>query len=124
MSAQKNIRTFKRTQKRKRIRKKLYGTAKRPRLAIFRSANNIYAQLIDDTGQRTLGGVSTLSPDLASGVKKTKTKMEAATLVGKAIAEKAKSMKIKAVVFDRGGYRYHGRVKAIADAARENGLTF
>lgn len=124
MSEKINPRAAKRAHKRTRIRKKLFGTTERPRLAVFRSSKNIYAQLIDDVKKTTVAGVSTLTPDLRSEAGKAKTKIDAAKIVGKAIAEKAKSLKIKKVVFDRGGYLYHGRVKALADGARENGLKF
>ncbi|MFQ5823429.1 MAG: 50S ribosomal protein L18 [bacterium] len=115
---------MKRERKKLHIKKHITGTAERPRLAVFRSTKNIYAQLIDDVNQRTLTGVSTLSPDLKTELSKAKGKITVANLVGKKIAEKAKSMKIKTVVFDRSGYLYHGRVKALAEGARENGLEF
>jgi len=124
MSGKKSVRTLKRANKKKRIRKKVVGTADRPRLAVFRSSKNVYAQLIDDVKSTTLGGTSSLNPELRTAINKTPNKTEAAKLVGKAIAEKAKSLKVESVVFDRGGYLYHGRVKAVADAARENGLKF
>ena len=117
-----------------RVRKDLAGTAERPRLSVFRSLTHIYAQVIDDRAGRTLAAASDLDvkpaarPDAGqpagpaerSGLKKS----ERAKSVGKAIAERAKAAGIQAVVFDRGGYRYHGRVKALADAARESGLRF
>ena len=103
----------------RRIRKKVAGTAARPRLAIYRSLNHIYAQVIDDERGRTLASASTTEKDLrgASGGN-----IEAAERVGRAIAERAISAGISSVVFDRGGYVYHGRVKALTDAAREAGL--
>ena len=100
-----------------RVRKKVTGTAERPRLVIFRSLKHISAQLVDDVARRTIATVT--STDLETG-KKT----EKSTEVGKRIAEKAKSAGITKVVFDRGGYKYHGRVKAVADGAREGGLEF
>ncbi len=118
------IKSFRRLRKKKRIHKVVSGTSERPRLAVFRSASNIYAQLIDDVANRTLAGVSTLTPDLKGQVSKVKGKVDAAKLVGKAIADKAKALKVETVVFDRGGYLYHGRVKAVAEGARENGLKF
>ncbi len=124
MSKKLHPRFLKREKKRKRIRKKVAGTGQRPRLAVYRSAKNIYAQLVDDATRVTLAGVSTLTPDLVDGVQKTDSKIDAAKLVGKAIAEKAKGLKIESVVFDRGGYLFHGRVKAVADGARESGLKF
>jgi large subunit ribosomal protein L18 len=103
-----------------RIRKKVEGSAERPRLALFRSGKHIYAQLIDDTTGRTLAAVSTLKLKPSGGSKN----VDAAKLVGTAIAEAAKKNKIENVVFDRSGYLYHGRVKALAEAAREGGLKF
>src|SRR5215216_779122 len=100
-----------------RVRKKVTGTAERPRLVVFRSLKHITAQIVDDTARRTLITVS--STDLESG-KKT----EKSTTVGKRIAERAKEAGITRVVFDRAGYKYHGRVKAVADGAREGGLEF
>ena len=124
MSDKNKVKNFRRLRKKKRIHKIVSGTNERPRLAVFRSARNIYAQLIDDVANRTLAGVSTLTPDLNGQVSKAKGKVDAAKLVGKAIADKAKALKVETVVFDRGGYLYHGRVKAIAEGARENGLKF
>ena len=105
-----------RTKRKKRIRKKMSGTPERPRLVVFRSVKHIYAQIVDDNAQRTLATVT--DNDL------TGTKTSKSTAVGKLIAEKAKAAGITRVVFDRGGYRYHGRVKAVADGAREGGLEF
>lgn len=104
-----------------RIRKRIRGTSERPRLAVFRSLKHISAQVIDDTRGVTLAAASTLDPELR-GV--TGTKVERARAVGAAIARRAKAAGITKVVFDRGGYLYHGRVKALADAAREGGLEF
>jgi large subunit ribosomal protein L18 len=104
----------------KRIRRKVQGTAERPRLAIFRSVAHIYAQVIDDAKGSTLVSASSIE-------KATKTNggnVAAAKAIGKTVAERAKEKGIKRVVFDRGGYQYHGRVKALADAAREAGLEF
>jgi large subunit ribosomal protein L18 len=102
-----------------RIRKKVRGTAERPRLAVFRSVNHIYAQVIDDTNGRTLATASTTEKGLGG---QTGGNVEAARSVGKAIAERAISAGVSSVVFDRGGYVYHGRVKALIDASREAGL--
>ncbi len=102
-----------------RIRKKVRGTAERPRLAVFRSVNHIYAQVIDDDSGRTIASASTNEKDLAGS---TGGNIEAATRVGKAIAERAVAAGVSNVVFDRGGYVYHGRVKALIDATRANGL--
>ena len=106
-----------RTRRHLRVRKKVMGTPERPRLVVYRSLKHIYAQLVDDVAQRTLATVS--SHTVGEG-KKT----EKATAVGKALAERAKSTGVTQVVFDRAGYKYHGRVKAVADGAREGGLDF
>jgi large subunit ribosomal protein L18 len=103
----------------KRIRRKVQGTAERPRLAIYRSLNHIYAQIINDDLGQTLVAASTTEKDLRG---QTGGNIEAARRVGRAIAERAQAIGIRQVVFDRGGYLYHGRVKALADAAREAGL--
>ena len=108
-----------RLKRHKRIRGKISGTAERPRLSVFRSNKNIYAQLIDDVAGVTLASASTLDENVSDA-----TKVEQAAAVGKAIAEAAKAKNISTVVFDRSGYLYHGRVQALADAARENGLDF
>jgi large subunit ribosomal protein L18 len=103
------------------IRKRIAGDAARPRLTVFRSATHIYAQLIDDNAGKTLAAASTLDKSIRDGLKGKK-KADAAKEVGKAIAERAKKAGIAAVVFDRNGYRYHGRIAAVADGAREGGL--
>ncbi|HPJ51495.1 MAG TPA: 50S ribosomal protein L18 [Flavobacteriales bacterium] len=103
-----------------RVRRKVQGTPERPRLSVYRSNKGIYAQIIDDENGRTLASASSLKDKLANEVAKT----EQARIVGQAIAEKAKAAGIASVVFDRNGYLYHGRVKALADAAREGGLQF
>ncbi len=104
----------------KRIRNRMAGTQERPRLAVFRSLNHIYAQVIDDRQGHTLAAAASTEKDLR--VKGGN--VEGAKAIGKAVAERAKEKGIKRVVFDRGGYQYHGRVKALADAAREAGLEF
>ena len=106
----------------RRIRKKVSGTAERPRLAVHFSARHVYAQVIDDDASKTLAAVSTLQKDLAG--KKAAANRESAERVGKAIAEKLLAKKVENVVFDRGGYIFHGKVKALADAARDGGLKF
>jgi large subunit ribosomal protein L18 len=106
-----------------RIRNKVNGTTERPRLTVFRSAKHIYAQVIDDTSGATLAHASTLSKDI-KGTLEEDNKVGAAKKVGKLIAELCKSKEIKKVVFDRNGYAYHGRVSALAQAAREAGLDF
>jgi large subunit ribosomal protein L18 len=115
----KQTREESRLKRRKRIRGKVTGTAERPRLAVFRSNKGIYAQVIDDASGTTLAAASTLNLDDASGTKK-----DRATQVGKLLAERAKDKGVQQVVFDRGGYLYHGRVAALADGAREGGLDF
>jgi len=104
----------------KRIRRKLAGTSERPRLAVFRSVAHIYAQVIDDTAGKTLVSASSVDKD----GKTSGGNVAAAKAIGKLVAQRAKEKGIKTVVFDRGGYQYHGRVKALADAAREAGLEF
>ncbi|MFC4765933.1 50S ribosomal protein L18 [Effusibacillus consociatus] len=106
-----------------RVRKKLFGTAERPRLNVFRSNQHIYAQLIDDTKGVTLVSASTVDPELKGQVENGGN-VEAAQKVGELVAKRAIEKGYKAVVFDRGGYLYHGRVQALADAAREAGLEF
>jgi len=106
-----------------RIRKKVTGTAARPRLAVFRSNKHMVAQVIDDRAGRTLAAASTLEADLRSAGTGTSNK-EAAAAVGRLVAERAKAAGISAVVFDRGGFVYHGRIAALADAARAAGLEF
>jgi large subunit ribosomal protein L18 len=106
-----------------RLRERLTGTSERPRLAVFRSLNHIYAQIIDDTAGHTLVSASDLEADVSSK-RDGKKKSELAGLVGDALASRAKEKGIASVVFDRGGFKYHGRVKAFAEAARKGGLTF
>ena len=107
-----------RQRRHRRIRVNLIGTTQRPRLNVFRSLQHIYAQVIDDSTGNTLAAASTLGADVSG------TKTDRARAVGKVIAERAKDKGISSVVFDRGGYLYHGRIKALADAAREAGLEF
>ena len=110
-----------RQKRHERIRLRMDGTVGRPRLAVFRSLNHIYAQVIDDASGRTLAAASSLEPDLRSGKG---TKSAEATVVGRLVAERARAAGIGQVVFDRAGFRYHGRIKSLADAAREAGLDF
>jgi large subunit ribosomal protein L18 len=112
-----------RARRHNRVRKKVEGSTERPRLSVFRSNEHIYAQVIDDTSGRTLAAASTVDKLLVNGLAG-KTKTEDAQAVGKAVAERALEVGITKVVFDRGGFRYHGRIKALADAAREAGLNF
>jgi large subunit ribosomal protein L18 len=106
-----------------RVRKHVVGTPERPRLNVFRSAHHIYAQVVDDSKGRTLVSASTIDREVKAQLKGL-AKSEQAKIVGKVLAERALDQGIKQVVFDRGGYKYHGRVKALADAARESGLVF
>ncbi len=112
-----------RKRRHRRVRKKVFGTPERPRLNVFRSLNHIYAQVIDDVHGVTLVAASTIDKALRQQCQGLP-KKEQARLVGKLVAERALAKGIKQVVFDRGGYKYHGRVKALADAAREAGLEF
>lgn len=112
-----------RVKKHRRVRNNLAGTAERPRLAVFRSNNHMYAQIIDDTVGNTLVSASTLDKDVKDAVEKTNN-VDAAAQVGTVIAKKALDKGITTVVFDRGGFIYQGKIKALADAAREAGLTF
>ena len=113
----------KRLQRHKRVRRKVSGTTQRPRLCVFRSSNNIYAQIIDDTNRVTLVAASSLDEAVKGAVNHTGNK-EAAKLVGEMVAKKAVEKGITEVVFDRGGYIYHGRIKELAEGAREAGLKF
>ena len=112
-----------RQRRHQRIRKRMSGTGSKPRLSVYKSLNNIYAQLIDDLTGKTLLSASTMEKEIRSAVKHGGN-LEAAKKVGTSIAQKALGKKITDVVFDRGGYRYHGCIKALADAAREQGLKF
>jgi large subunit ribosomal protein L18 len=116
-----SAKTTRRQNIRYRIRRKIAGTAQKPRLSVFRSNKDIYVQLIDDDAAVTIASASSRDKDIAA---QTGTKIEKSKLVGQAIARKAKDLGIEAVVFDRGGYLYHGRVKSVADGAREGGLVF
>jgi large subunit ribosomal protein L18 len=106
------------------IRKKISGIPEKPRLTVYRSLNNIYVQIIDDSSGITLTAASTLSKELHDEIKNAKGKTEKGKAVGKLIAKKALEKKISSVIFDRNGYRYHGRVQAVAEGAREGGLKF
>ena len=117
------IRLGNRKARHERIRKKIEGPAESPRLCVRRSLNHIYAQIVDDGSGKSLVQVSSLSPDVKSAVEG-KNKVETSKEIGKLVAQKAQAVGIKQVVFDRGGYLFHGRIKAVADAAREAGLEF
>ena len=107
----------------RRVRYRVSGTQERPRLAVFRSLSHIYSQIIDDTGQRTMAAASSLEPDVRNQ-RAGKSKTQIAKEVGTLLASRSKEHGISRVVFDRGGFKYHGRVRALADAAREGGLDF
>lgn len=113
------LKTLRRSRRKTGIRKRVFGSPEQPRLSIFRSSKHVYAQLIDDFAGKTLAEASTVSAKVEKGCN-----IDAAVQVGKAIAEKAKAAGVETVAFDRNGFRYHGRVKALADAAREGGLKF
>ncbi len=121
--AKANVRIASRLRRQARVRKKVLGTAERPRLCVFRSSAHIYAQVIDDEKGITLVALSSLSPGLKDSLKGLK-KSEAAKAVGQAIAEAARSQGCQKVVFDRNGFLYHGRIKALSEGAREGGLDF
>jgi len=112
-----------RQKRKKRIRAKMLGTSEKPRLVVFRSLNNIQSQLVDDIEQKTILSASTLGKSIKGEIKN-KSNIEAAKIIGELIAKKAAKAGIKEVVFDRGGYLFHGRVKALAEAARKGGLKF
>ena len=118
-----NLRTQARLKRKKRIRKKLVGTGNRPRLCVFRSARHIYAQVIDDSRGQTLASASSMEKDVRENPE-SKNKVTAANNVGKIIGQRAIEKGLKKVVFDRNGFLYHGRIKAVSDGAREAGLKF
>jgi large subunit ribosomal protein L18 len=121
----KKSRRLQRTRRHFRVRNKIHGTEERPRLVVYRSLKNMEGQLVDDSTGRTLMGLSTLTPDLREFQPEgSNRKVELSFAAGKLLAERAREAGISAVVFDRGGYKYHGRVKAFADGAREGGLEF
>lgn len=119
-----NPRAASRLKRKRRIRKKVFGTALRPRLCVYRSLKHIYAQIIDDERGVTLVAASTLSPELRGQLDSVSGKVTAAKLVGQLVGKKALEKGINKVVFDRNGYLYHGRIQALADGAREAGLDF
>ena len=123
MSNKALVKSAKRTRIKMRIRKRIYGTAQKPRLSVYRSLNHIYAQLIDDNAGHTLLSVSSLAENIQKAKKETG-KISTGKLVGIELAKEAKSKGIETIVFDRNGFQYHGRVKAVAEGAREGGLKF
>lgn len=121
----KKSRAIQRAKRHRRIRKKIQGTAERPRLVVFRSLRNMEGQVVDDDSSRTIVGVSTLAEQLKSFKSESRNRrIEVAFEAGKLLAEKAKEVGVERVIFDRGGYKYHGRVKAFAEGARKGGLEF
>lgn len=110
--------------KKRQRKSKIVGTPERPRFVIYRSLKYIYGQIVDDVNEKTILSISNISKDAKKDVSKAKSKIEASNMVGELIAKKAKEKKIKKVVFDRNGYKYHGRVKALAEGARNGGLDF
>ena len=121
--SQKNIREEARQNRKSRIRKRIFGTEQRPRLSVFRSAKHIYAQIVVDSTGSTILAASSLSPEIKEELGKLK-KSDAAKKVGELLGRKAAEKNIRKVVFDRNGFLYHGRIKALADGARESGLLF
>jgi len=117
-------RTEARLRRKKRVRKKIKGTPERPRLSVFRSSRHIYAQIIDDTGSGTLVDASSLAIDIRPQIQNKGGNREGAAIVGEFIAKQASGKEIKKVVFDRNGFLYHGRIRVLAEAAREHGLEF
>jgi len=115
---------FRRKRAHHRVRNGMWGTPERPRLAVFKSKRHIYAQVIDDEAGRTLAQASTLDPGVSGELEGSTGSVAAAEVVGKTVADRAKENGIERVVFDRGGFVYHGKIKAIADSAREHGLKF
>jgi len=124
MKTKVSSRVLRRRRIKKHIRKTIYGTAERPRLVVTRSLKNIYVQLVDDVNNKTLLGVSSTSKSLAPSIEKAKDKKDVARIVGEELAKLAVEKKFEHIVFDRNGYKYHGRVKAVADGARKGGLKF
>ena len=122
----KKVREKRRRRKRAhlRVRKRIQGTAERPRLSVYKSLRFVYAQVIDDQSGRTLAQANSGEADIKSGLEASTSSCDAARAVGEAVAERAKAQGIEAVVFDRGGFIYHGKVKAVADGARDKGLEF
>ena len=121
----KKSRAIQRAKRHRRIRKKLQGTAERPRLVVFRSLRNMEGQIVDDDSSKTIMGISTLAEQLKGFKSESRNRrIEVAFEAGKLLAEKAKEAGVEKVIFDRGGYKYHGRVKAFAEGARKGGLEF
>ena len=118
------LKKARRLKRKQSVRRNIKGTAEKPRLSIFRSLNNFFVQLIDDTTGKTIASASTIDKDASSAITAEMKKADKCKLVGQLIAKRAIEKDVKTVVFDRNGYNYHGRVKAFAESARENGLIF
>ena len=118
------LKKARRLRRKQSVRQQIRGTAEKPRLSIYRSLNNFFAQLIDDTTGKTLASASTIDKEAQGAIKPEMNKSERSKVVGAMLAKRALDLNVKTVVFDRNGYNYHGRVKAFADSARENGLQF
>jgi len=119
-----DLKTFRHARRNRRVRKNIHGTPERLRLTIYRSLNHIYAQIIDDVAATTVVAASTLDKDIRAKISDGMSKVEESKLVGSMLADRAKAAKVTKVAFDRNGFLYHGRVKALAEAARESGLDF
>lgn len=124
MQDKSNLKKTARQRRKKHIRKVIKGTEQRPRLVVYRSLNQIYAQLVDDRDRSVLTGISSINPAVKEELKDARGKIAVGKVVGKALAAVAKEKGIKRVIFDRNGYKYHGRVRAVAEGAREGGLEF
>jgi large subunit ribosomal protein L18 len=124
MDRQQRLKKANRARRRQRVRRKIFGTGERPRLCVYKSLRHIYAQLVDDGTGRTLVGVSSLAPDLKPQLKAEDSKSAVSKKVGLLLAQKARKAGVTAVLFDRNRYPYHGRVKSLAEGAREGGLGF
>jgi large subunit ribosomal protein L18 len=124
MDRQERLKRANRTRRRQRVRKNIFGTGERPRLCVYKSLKHIYAQLVDDGAGRTLVGVSSLTPDLKPQLKAEDSKSAVSKKVGLLLAQKAQKAGVTAVLFDRNRYPYHGRIKSLAEGAREGGLGF
>jgi large subunit ribosomal protein L18 len=124
LNKKKSERAFMRQSRHQRVRKKISGTSDRPRLCIFRSLNHIYAQVIDDTAGHTLVSVSSIGSDIQARLAEQGNRVAKSRVVGQILGEKARELGISQVTFDRAGYRYHGRIQAFAEGAREGGLEF
>jgi large subunit ribosomal protein L18 len=124
MPSKERSKSIRSARRRKRVKKRLFGTSERPRLCVYKSLKHIYAQLVDDRASRTLSTISSLSPQMRDRIKKEDNKSAISRKVGAFLAERAKELGINKVAFDRNKYPYHGRIKSLAEGAREGGLEF